>query len=68
MKQHATNNAVQFVLPLFDGPAIEHAPPAFIAEALFDLPGDIAVKARGYLNDEFLEILDRFVLAIGARN
>lgn len=31
-----------------------------IAEALFGLPDDIAIKARGYLNDELLEILDRF--------
>ena len=39
-----------------------------IAEALFGLPGDIATKARGYLNDEFREILDRFEVAIANRN
>ena len=31
-----------------------------IAEALYGLPDDIAGTARGYLNDEFLEILNQF--------
>ena len=38
-----------------------------IAEALYGLPDDIADTARSYLNDEFLEILNRFEKAIRPR-